>query len=295
MKALLTPLALLLLAPLSAQTIQYGNLSPFSVSTDMHRLIAPAALPALSEGGDQTWDLSGLTLLNIGTMNFTSANGTPYAGDFPQANWVWVHEVTGVGSAYYYIEISSEGMDLWDRNVGLPNPVVYTDPVRIMKFPLALGESFTDEYATENGVNYKHWTYAGNGTVILPIGTVENAALVVSEEGDITFWNLEPVYPVMIADEGSAMFYIQNNVGVAGHARPELAAWPNPCKDVLHLPATTGPGQWKVLDMQGRVLADGFFHGQSSRQVNVGSLAPGGYMLLLESDQVRGQARFVKE
>lgn len=294
MKALITPLACLLLAPLSAQTIEYGHLGPFGVSTDMYRMTAPAALPELAGGAGQSWDLSGLTLQNIGTMNFTYAAGTTYADDFPQANWVWVHNATGVGSAYYYIEITTDGMDLWDRNVGLPNAVVYLDPVRIMKFPLELGESFTDEYSTTNGVNYKHWTYTGNGTVTLPIGTVTDVALVVSEEGDIAFWNPEPLYPVMIADATSAMFYLQNNVGIHGPELPSLAVWPNPCRDILHLPTRVRHGQWKVMDMQGRLLLEGMVNGQAGA-VDVAGLAPGGYMLLLEADGTRTPVSFVKE
>ncbi|HMN06487.1 MAG TPA: T9SS type A sorting domain-containing protein [Flavobacteriales bacterium] len=295
MKPFITPLACLFLAPLSAQTIQHGNLGPFGVTTDMHRLVAGPGLPTLGEGAGQTWDLSDLELLNVGTMTFAQADGTPHAAEFPEANWVWTHHVTGVGSAYYFIEIGSEGMDLWDRNVGLPNPVIYTDPVRIMKFPLELGESFTDTYSTGGDVNYKHWTYAGHGTLILPVATLANVALVVSEEGDLAFWNTSPLYPVMIADPGSAMFYVQNNVGIGEQAMPALAVWPNPCTDVLHLPDATGAAHWSVVDMQGRRLLEGLASGPATRKVNVGLLAPGGYMLLLETEGTRQQVRFVKK
>lgn len=293
LRSVLASLACLMLGPLSAQTILYEDLGSFGASTDMLRLVAPGVLPELGHGPNQTWDLSGLTLQAIGTMNFTPAAGTAHAAQFPTANWVWTHTATGVGTAYYYLRATSQGMDLLDRNVGLPDPVIYTDPVQIMKFPFTLGESFTDDYSTGGVINTKHWNFAGYGTLILPSATISGVALVESQEGDVVFWNHNRLCPVMISDEGSTMFYIQNNVGVGEHAAQTAEVWPNPCTHYLNVPQALPGSGWQVLDMQGRILATGKL-ATGAPQVDVRHLVPGSYVLLLGREAAWQRVRFVK-
>lgn len=292
MRTLFTLLASSLLLQASAQTIIHQDLSTFGVSTDM-LLGQRAELPALSTGADQQWDLSNMPLAPVGSMDFTAAAGTPYATDFPEANWVWIHSAMGQ-TAYYYLQITPEGIDLLDRNVGLDDPVIYVDPVQVMKFPLSLGESFEDTYSTGTDENMKHWTFVGYGELTLPVGQFSNVALITSEEGDIVFWNHHRLYPIMIADNGSTVnFYMQNNVGVEEHAAGALHVWPNPCGDRLNLLNVAAGTPWSILDMQGRTIRSGTM-ASGSDPVPTAGLAAGSYVLRLIDGAGQRPLRFIK-
>ncbi|MCC6839354.1 MAG: hypothetical protein IT230_04270 [Flavobacteriales bacterium] len=289
MKLLSAPACALLCASLSAQTIQYTDLGPFGGEADMHYLADLAGFPVLAAGTGQTWDLSGLALLAAGTMQFQPAAGTPYATTYPAANWTWVHQITGLATTYNYLNITTTGIELLARNVPAAT-VDYSDPERVMQFPLPFGASFTDAYQHDGGSGSATWTFAGTGTLITPNTTITDAALLTCDNGDAAIWNRSPLYPVMIKDDNDAMFYTQTNVGVAEHAGNPLKVWPNPCQGLLYAAHGTAAVPWQVQDAVGRIACSGTL--DPSGLIEVQALAPGAYVLTV------GHAppvRFVKE
>ncbi|MEO7081313.1 MAG: T9SS type A sorting domain-containing protein [Flavobacteriales bacterium] len=295
MRKTLTPLAGLLLISLSAQnTIQYSDLDPFGVATNMHLLTSPASIPTLSNGANQSWDLSSITLQNIGTQAFATAVGTPYAATYPTANWVWSQTVTGLGTGYTYLNITTSGIDLLARNVPI-STVDFSDPSQVMKFPLSLGQSYSDTYVNTNGGSTMTWTYSGHGTAITPLGTFTNVAKVENTEGTVLLWSITPLYPIMIADVDNTLFFIQNNVGVNEHEGSAFQTWPNPCRDLLNLASVVNGSEWSILDAQGRTLSNGQITMGGDQQVDVSGLATGSYVLVLKAGDVIRHARFIKE
>ncbi|AMJ65801.1 M1 family aminopeptidase [Hymenobacter sp. PAMC 26628] len=79
-------------------------------------------------------------------------------------------------------------------------------------------------------------------------------------------------------------------------AGPTLGAFPNPCHEVLHLPALPGPATAEVFDATGRRVAVQAVPATGA-QVVTQALAPGLYLLRLtgSSGAVLGQARFARE
>ena len=296
MRTLTAPLAFLVLSSLTAQvTIQYADLSAFGVATDMHQMLAPAALPALSDGSNQTWDLSGITLQAIGTLNFNTAAGTPYASTYPTANWVWAQNVTGVGTSYTYLAIAASGVDLVARNVPF-STLNYSDPSRVMQFPLAYGGVFSDTYVNDNGSGTVIWTYSGHGTAATPLGTFPDVAKLVSNEGDLLLWNTSPLYPIVIDDGNNVLFFAQNNVGVAEQGTTAVRAYPNPCHERLAISGTTPGTTWQILDDQGRNVAQGSLVATGTdAQVDVSALATGHYMLVLNDNGRPRHSGFIKQ
>ncbi|HRO39199.1 MAG TPA: hypothetical protein PLY76_07445 [Flavobacteriales bacterium] len=291
MKYLLAPLACLLLAPLSAQTIQYGNVSPFGIEAEMYLQTGNAPLQ-LSDGPGQTWNLSALPLQASGTLAFAPAAGTPYTTDHPAANWVWHQTVTGMGDVYQYLAINPGGVELVARNVPM-NPVAYSDPLKILQFPMDFGASFTDTYTNGDGSGTQTWTYSGHGTLVTSMGTFPNLAKLSGSGGDTALWNLDPVYPVMIQSGSTVTFYKQTNVGVAEQVAHSLEVWPNPCADKLTVAGAAPGSAWCLLDHQGRVVGAGKWTA-AERQVDVRDLAAGSYVLQLGSGTFRQSVRFFK-
>jgi len=296
MKTITTPLACLILSSLSAQvTIQYSDLSAFGAATDMHQMTAPAALPTLSDGSNQTWDLSGITLQNIGTLNFNTALGTPYASTYPNVNWVWAQNVTGVGTSYTYLTIAASGIDVVARNVPF-STVNYSDPSRVMQFPLAYGGVFSDPYVNDNGSGTVVWTYSGHGTAITPLGTFPDVAKLVSNEGDLLLWNTDPLYPILIDDGDNTLFFAQNNVGIAEQADASVLTYPNPCHNRITLAGTSPGSKWIILDDQGRNVAQGSLVATGTdTRVDVSALVAGHYTIVLNDNSRPRHSGFIKQ
>ena len=295
MRKTLTPLAGLLILSLYAQnTIQYSDLDPFGVETNMHLLTSPASIPILSNGVNQSWDLSSITLQNIGTQAFATAVGTPYAATYPTANWVWSQTVTGLGTGYTYLNITSSGIDLLARNVPI-STVDFSDPSQVMMFPFSLGQSYSDTYVNTNGGSTMMWTYSGHGTAITPLGTFTNVAKVESTEGTVLLWSITPLYPIMIADEDNTLFFIQTNVGLEEFGENTFHVSPNPCRDLLSLADVDVASDWRIVDTQGRTLSNGHMALGGEQQVDVSGLATGSYVLVLNVGDGIRHARFVKE
>ncbi|WP_161599582.1 M1 family aminopeptidase [Hymenobacter nivis] len=79
-------------------------------------------------------------------------------------------------------------------------------------------------------------------------------------------------------------------------AGPALGAFPNPCREALHLPALAGPATAEVFDATGRRVAVQAVPATGA-QVATQALAPGLYLLRLTDAHgaVTGQARFARE
>lgn len=294
MKKIITPLGCLLLAPLAAQTIQYGNLSPFGVQATMYLQTGSTPLQ-LSNGANQTWNLAALPIQQAGTLSFVTATGTPYAATYPNANWVWHQDAGSLANVYQYLRVTSTGIELVARNVPT-TAVAYSDPLKVVAFPMSYGDSYTDSYVNTGGSNTLTWTYSGHGTLTTSMGTFPNLAKLTSTDGDTVLWNLDPVYPVMIKDGSSVTFYKQTNVGVNEQAGTLVQAWPNPCSDELVLAHAAPGSQWQVMDMQGRILRSGLLASAGNlMQLDVRGLAGGNYLLALRNGLERQQVRFVKQ
>lgn len=295
MRTPLTFLASLFLLPLSAQhTIVYGDLSPFGVQTDMHVLVSPTTLPPLSDGNDQTWDLSGVTLQEAGTLDFDPASGTPYASTYPNANWAWAQDITGLGPNYIYLDISETAINIIARDVP-SSPDNYTDPAQVMKFPMSLAESFTDTYVHTTGSSSYTWTYSGFGTVMTPLGTFTDVAKLESSEGDLLLWSTAPLYPILIAEGDNVLFFAENNVGVTEQHDSAVRIYPDPCQDHLTVADAAIGSMWRILDAQGRTLYQGSMASGANGNVDVRGLATGSYVFMLnEGNRVR-RSTFMKQ
>ena len=149
---------------LSAQvTLNYWMQAPTGTTVSIHLLTDMGSAVVPSDGINQIWDLSSVTLADLGDMTIQVAAGTPYAANYPNANWAYVQDLTGIGMEYIYFNINTTVLELVADDVpGGPNP--YTDPKHILEFPLQYGNSFSDTYTDNDGTFTVTWTYAGHGT-----------------------------------------------------------------------------------------------------------------------------------
>ena len=286
--------ALALLSLHAQVTITYADLDPNGVVSDMFVITDPGTAVPPTAGANQTWDLSSITLQNIGTLAFGSAVGTPYAATYPTANWVWGQTLTGVGTNYYYLLINTSAIEVVARDVP-SSPVNYSDPSRVMQFPWAYNTSFTDPYVANGNPSTVTWTYTGHGTLILPNETYTDVVMTQSDEGDRLLWNTSPLYPIIIDDGSTQYVFTQNNVGITEAARTGPNAWPNPCTDQLMVSEVSAGSQWRVVDAQGRLVEEGRASVGGPLTIGVRSLEAGSYILLLNDAGTMRRTTFVKQ
>lgn len=289
----LTLLSLLLSTAVQAQvTVQYSMLDPNGMQLTMYLLTDPGSATEPSNGTNQTWDLSTVTLQPIGTLDFISATGTPYAATYPAANWVWRQNVTGLGSQYMYLNFSTSAVEVLATEVPLQTNN-YTNPKTVLQFPFSLGQSVTDTYTDNDGTSSVTWTYAGHGTAITPVGTFSNIVKVTSTEDDLVLWNTAPLHPMVIDDGSSVLVFGPTTAGIGEQAALTALTYPNPCTDVLYVDVNAA-APWSLVDLQGRTLATGSFMGRGTQVIDIAALATGSYVLVLGEGAVRRSVRFSK-
>lgn len=286
---------LTLVVPTQAQvTLTYGDMAPEGVQTNIYQLTGGAPSTPPSDGVDQTWDLTGATWQPIGTMHFRQAAGTPYANTYPDANWAWEQEVTGLGTEYLYLQIDNGGMyAVADRVPG--SPVLYSNTKKVLQFPLAFGNAFTDDYVNNNGPSNVTWTYSGHGTMLTSIGNHPDIAKVWNDEGDVVFWNKTPLHPLVIAMSSNVRAYVDAVIGISEvNGGRTVLAYPNPCTDRLTIDGVDA-ARWRITDLNGRLVLAGSFAFSGVQSLDVTALAAGSYHFLSDANSGLRVVRFSKQ
>lgn len=295
MRSSLTLSLLTAIGTLHAQTtLEYADLVPGGVQMNMYVFTSgqPSAPP--SDGNAQTWDLNGATFQQIGTMRFGSAVGTPFAATYANANYVFEQTVTGVGTQYMYLAIGPGGIEVVANEVPV-DITNYTNPKRVLAFPMAYGDSFTDDYVDNNGPATVTWSYTGEGTLISSLGSLPGIAKVVSSEGDLLLWNKTPFHPVVLVAGGNPPLVFADAVTSIQDMDPGRRAliFPNPCTNALHVEGRPG-ATWRITDIQGRVVQSGNFTTLGNFVIDVSQLASGVHLFLSDADQGTRSVRFHK-
>ena len=295
MKASATLFTILLTASLQAQvTLQQSMIEPAGVHLAMYIITDPGSATEPTDGADQTWDFSTVTLQPVGTLDFIPSATTPFAANYPTANWVWAQTMTGAATAYIYLNISSDGMEVVAADV--PSATNnYSDPKRILQFPMSLGQSLTDAYVDMDGPSSVTWSYTGHGTAITPLGSFTDLAKVVSTEDDMVLWNTAPLHPLVIDNGSTVLVFVPSTMGIADAGdRSAAQAYPNPCTDQLVVEGALN-ANWRITDLQGRTLRTGDFSGLELQRIRTSDLATGSYILLMGTEGRDRIIRFNKQ
>lgn len=281
-------------AALQAQVIlQYDQYNPEGVTTAVSILVNTGDLDLITDGMDQTWDLSATTLLPAGSMAVAPAQGSPYADLFPEANCVWALSSALLGTDYGYFTVDTAEVNTLALRIP-SEPNIYSPPAKILQFPFSYGDVFTDYYSDNNGPNTIHWTYSGSGTIILPSGTFTNVVKMTSDQSDMILWNTQPLSPILYWNnlDPTLVFSPTGTVGVGGRNVDAPYVWPNPCRDLLTVPNAAPGSDWNITDLQGRVILSGTM--PETRSLKLADLTPGAHVLQIVRNGERSAVQFLK-
>ncbi len=164
--------------PILTGTSPIGYVAPLAVVSAATLPLVPIA----TNGANVTWDASGLLKdAGIPIINYTvsSPAGTPYATDYPVANWHFTDPalVALIGNTYY--QLTADSFVLWGAHIAGSPYEINDNPEMDLVFPFTYNQVAVNTYSKTNYTaanavsSYQTGdvtlTYDGYGTLILPM------------------------------------------------------------------------------------------------------------------------------
>jgi hypothetical protein len=245
-------------------------------------------------GSNQIWNFAQATGDSIYVETTALPTSAVGASNFPAATSAQVYAEDGIeGATYLQTSASAHSqLGLYLTGSGVTASVIYSNPADIFRFPVGLGQSFIDDFASDinaAGISYQRngsiavdvdgsgtlTTAAGTYANVLRVKTIETYQLVglppipgSSTNGTITTYNfISPdytgiiLYSYTIDDDGisadtSIAFGDPSIVGIAPRASSaQLNVYPNPANQVVNISTNNDVVSVEILDVQGRVIS----------------------------------------
>jgi hypothetical protein len=320
-KQLLSIAALLSAASAIAQpTIQANQYNYVSAPGFVYKYLSgQTAISPGASGANVTWDFS--TLVGSSTLNYTTAScpGDANCGTFPGAN-----QVIGVSTAakVYFNKSSNSLEEVGELASGT---IVFSDPMKMMQFPVTFNQTFNDSYASSGASGSKNGTLSSTidayGTLKTPTGTytnvlrqkiVENATVVSGStplQMTIThyYWIAPGIHhylmavlstqitglPVPVPTTYVATYTTQSSTptGIADNEAlsQEITVYPNPAKEKLTIQtASLDIKDIEVYNVLGqKMLTQSFTNKSNSASITMDNLqlANGCYFLKINTSK----------
>lgn len=246
-----------------------------------------------SAGSGQNWNFSAATSDSMYVETVITPASAAGSSNFPNATSAITITQDGVEAANFLATSAAVHSQLgfYASGMGIEASMIYSNPADILRFPVGLGQSFVDDFASEVniGITYqRNGTVSvdvdGNGTLTTAAGTYNNVLRVKTVEayeliglppipgsstsGTVTSYNfISPDYPGFILysytidDDGitadtSIIFGDPSIVGIASREiAPELNVYPNPANLEINVATNNNVASVEVIDVQGRVVA----------------------------------------
>ena len=293
-----------------------GKMMPIGSSLKMHRVLDASIIDTTIQGADVTWDFSNLQP-NVNEADFTvdvlSPSATPFGASFPTANYTLKE---GPDVSYNHYKLTSTKMERVGSYASSAN--IYSDPQIEYVFPLTLGVSNIDTWASTNssfGGTY-YLKCVGYGTLKLP-GMTHDSVLMVTVMLDefitgITsyFWySSKNGLPLLQNVVGDGFFFpsfaqytytssVATGVNEIGNLNIQGLTYNNPVEDALTLnfAEDTQPLAYKIVNQLGQTVSSGNVNDikqNESIQVDMQHMNGGVYFLNL-SNQSTGASQTLK-
>jgi hypothetical protein len=221
-------------------------------------------VPGLVTGGSSiTWDFSALSATVVGTITdqVLQPAETPYAGDYPGAT-----HCVRFGEQYGYYAIDAQSVrDLGYRlSAGSPS-FIYSDPAEVVRFPAAVGDSWTDATLSGTTATTLTVTILAEGTIVLADAVIPDAVLVrrVQQSSSTTatsntwFRRGDPLRPLgNVLANGTVIVRVPQELitQVPERDAPSFSTHPQPFVTSVRITATSPVQRVDVFDAGGRLV-----------------------------------------
>lgn len=243
MKKTFTLIALLLSFTHSfSQPVLHSDSLHTGLSFNLYSLSNVNTADLIPSGANITWDISSSTATQAGTVDFLEMSATPFANEYPGANFAM--KFTEFSSTHYSLfNLSGSVLEEVANNVGTANAVTFTNYRNAAIFPFSFGLTNTDTYQkSTQSVKTIISTYDSYGTFITSSNTLNNVVrIMMVDDGNtsVVFWNTTPpLRPLFQASSSGFILWelTTNTTGISEMSTNRIFdMYPNPSTNVLNI------------------------------------------------------------
>lgn len=247
-------------------------------------------------GPNASWDISAATATLAGTAEFQDMASTPYAAQYPAANFAMKFTM-GANTQYSLFKLSPARLEEVANNVGAA-AVDFIDYRTAIFFPYTYNATDTDTYQkTAQPVKTITNTYSGYGDLITNPNTFANTVKsMMNDDGNtnVSWWNSSPLVPLLQVTNGNFTLWKQTGAptGLIDYsANTAFDLYPNPSTNNLHIINKRLITQMDIYNAAGQFL----FSAKSS-VIDISMLKSGIYYLkaITKDGDVQAQ-KFIKQ
>lgn len=292
-----------------------SEMMPVGTTFKMRTVTNESIIDTSVQGANVTWNLTGLVTDNSAdefVVQVVTPQSTPFGGSFSNANFALKESPA---TAYRYFNLTSTKMERVGSYSTSVN--VYTNPQTEYVFPLSLGVSNSDTWASTNssfGGTYD-LKCIGYGTLKLPGVTHDSVLMVAATLDELVsftsyFWysskNGMPLLQYVVGDGFFVPTFAQYTytstftmgVSEVGKLHIEGLSYNNPVQDelTLNFAENTQPLTYTIVNQLGQVVRSGNMseiQKNQSIRIDLQNVEAGMYFLNL-SNQSTGQTQTVK-
>ncbi len=249
-------------------------------------------------GASVTWDLSASSATLAGTAEFQEMSATPYAAQYPDANFA-IRFTINSSVSYSLFKISATALEEVGNNVSTSGGVPFTNFRTSLVFPFTFNKSVSDNYQKMGqGTKTINLAYDAYGSFIADGVTHTNVMRIFTvDNGDTSanFWGSSPCVPVFTASVNSSSFIywklkvplgikeINNNIS--------MDIYPNPVGDMMYINSAESIDKIEIYGLSGAVHQVEL----KGNSINLSALASGLYFIRVRTGRGVIVRKFIKQ
>ena len=296
MKKILFSLASLLsFVSIYAQPILHSDSLHTGHSFNLYSLSGVNVANLTPIGANVSWDISTAIATLSGTADFQDMAATPYAVQYPLANFA-MKFTFGAVTQYSLFILSASKLDEIANNVGA-TAVDFIDYRTAIFFPYTYGATNTDSYQkTAQVVKSITNTYTGYGTLITNPTTFPNMVQSTMDDNGTTnasWWNSAPLVPVLQITNGSFTLWQQTagpNALIEYYSNPAFDLYPNPATSTIQVINKDLISTLEIFNLAGQ-----FQFSTNQSNIDISMLCPVFYLLKATTSRGTTSQRFMKK
>ncbi|MBC7382356.1 MAG: T9SS type A sorting domain-containing protein [Bacteroidia bacterium] len=297
MKTILsTFFTILVSASLFSQPVLRGDSIHTGLSFNIYSLTNINVASLQQMGANINWNLSSSTATLLGTAEFLQMSATPYATQYPNANFAIKFNINGT-TVYSLFNLTSTIFEEVGNNVSTSGGVPFLNPRTALIFPYTYNTIHSDTYQKTGQSNrtiiHKYDSYGNFTTSMATHNNVIRDLTIDNGDTAANFWSTTPAIPILTANSnGFTLWKLTSGLTGMSSINNNLMfdIYPNPAMDHLTIINKEPLLGIEVYNMCGQ-------HEFSTTQstVDISVLQPGIYFIKVNYVSGNAIQKFVKQ
>ena len=163
----------------------------------------------LNSGANATWDLSASPLTAGGSVNLIAASQAPLFSLYSNTNLAY-EQISGSGTVYNFMIDDINELNMTAEEIGGASGIGYSDYEKLLQYPFAFGDSFTDTKQESFGaIESFTRTYDSYGTLIINGKTYSNVVRIYESNTSAVWYASSPLVVPIITVGSTGILYLE--------------------------------------------------------------------------------------